>query len=229
MSEKYTLVRYAHEGEKFEILVDPDNGLAYKRNEITDISKALVIDTIFTDAHKGIKASKEKLETAFGTSEPLKVAEIMFEKGVLQLTAQQRKSMTEQKLKQIMSIISRTYVDPRTKLPHPLTRIENAFNEARISIDPFRDAEEQVKDIVKTLRPILPMSIESLEVALKIPAEHTARAYGIVKNMGEIRREEWQSDGSWIAVVTIPAAMHGELLDRLGKATQGNLQTKIMR
>jgi len=229
MSEKYTLVRYSHEGEKFEILVDPDNGLAYKRKEISDISKALVIDTIFTDANKGIKASKEKLEAAFGTSDPLKVAEIMFDKGVLQLTAQQRKSMTEQKLKQIMSIISRTYVDPRTKLPHPLTRIENAFEEARISVDPFRDAEEQVKEIVKELRLILPMSIESLDVALKIPAEHTARAYGIVKNMGEIKREEWQSDGSWIAVVTIPAAMHGELLDRLGKATQGNLQTKIVK
>ena len=229
MSEKYTLVRYSHEGEKFEILVDPDNGLAYKRKEISDVSKALVIDTIFTDANKGIKASKEKLEAAFGTSDPLKVAEIMFDKGVLQLTAQQRKSMTEQKLKQIMSIISRTYVDPRTKLPHPLTRIENAFEEARISVDPFRDAEEQVKEIVKELRLILPMSIESLDVALKIPAEHTARAYGIVKNMGEIKREEWQSDGSWIAVVTIPAAMHGELLDRLGKATQGNLQTKIVK
>jgi len=229
MSEKYTLVRYSHEGEKFEILVDPDNGLAYKRKEISDISKALVIDTIFIDANKGIKASKEKLEAAFGTSDPLKVAEIMFDKGVLQLTAQQRKSMTEQKLKQIMSIISRTYVDPRTKLPHPLTRIENAFEEARISVDPFRDAEEQVKEIVKGLRLILPMSIESLDVALKIPAEHTARAYGIVKNMGEIKREEWQSDGSWIAVVTIPAAMHGELLDRLGKATQGNLQTKIVK
>ena len=229
MSEKYTLVRYSHEGEKFEILVDPDNGLAYKRKEISDISKALVIDTIFTDANKGIKASKEKLEAAFGTSDPLKVAGIMFDKGVLQLTAQQRKSMTEQKLKQIMSIISRTYVDPRTKFPHPLTRIENAFEEARISVDPFRDAEEQVKEIVKELRLILPMSIESLDVALKIPAEHTARAYGIVKNMGEIKREEWQSDGSWIAMVTIPAAMHGELLDRLGKATQGNLQTKIVK
>lgn len=229
MGDKYTLVRYAHSGEKFEILVNPEKGLAYKRGEIDDISEVLIIDTIFIDAKKGEKASREKLESVFGTSDPLKVAETMFEKGILQLTAQQRKTMTEQKLKKVISIISRTYVDPRTKLPHPQTRIENALEEAHVSIDPFRDAEGQVKEIVKALMPILPLSMESVEIAVKIPPEHASKAYGIVKSLGEIKRDEWQSDGSWIAVVVVPAAMQVELLDRLGKATQGNLQTKILR
>lgn len=137
--------------------------------------------------------------------------------------------MTEQKLKQVINIVSRNYVDPRTKLPHPLKRIENALEETHISIDPFRDAEEQVKKIVKALTSILPLSMESVEVAIKIPPEHASKAYGIVKSIGEIKRDEWQSDGSWIAVVVIPAAMQLELFDRLGKATQGNLQTKILR
>jgi ribosome maturation protein SDO1 len=229
MSGKYTLVRYSYAGDKFEILVDPDKGLAYKRGEIEDVSKVLAIDTIFTDANKGERASMEKLESAFGTSDPLKVAEIMFDKGVFQLTAQQRKEMTEQKLKQVINIVSRNYVDPRTKLPHPPKRIENALEEAHVSIDPFRDAEEQVKEIVKSLTPILPLSMESIEVAIKIPPEHASKAYGIVKSIGEIKRDEWQTDGSWIAVVVISAGMQLELFDRLGKATQGNLQTKILR
>lgn len=229
MGDRYTLVRYAHSGEKFEILVNPEKGLAYKRGEIGDVSEALIIDTIFIDAKKGEKASREKLESVFGTSDPLKVAETMFERGILQLTAQQRRAMTEQKLKKVISIISRTYVDPRTKLPHPQTRIENALEEAHVSIDPFRDAEGQVKEIVKALMPILPLSMESVEIAVKIPPEHASKAYGIVKSLGEIKRDEWQSDGSWIAVVVVPAAMQVELLDRLGKATQGNLQTKILR
>lgn len=228
MSDKYTLVRYAQAGEKFEILVDPDKGLAYKRGELSDVSEALVLDTIFTDANKGERASMDKLETAFGTSDPLKVAEIMFVRGILQLTAHQRRVMAEQKLKQIISIISRNYVDPRTKLPHPQTRIENALEEAHVSIDHFRDAEEQVKEVVKALMPILPLSMESVEIAIKIPPEHASKAYGIVKNLGEIKRDEWQSDGSWIAVVVVSAAMQVELFDRLGKATQGNLQTKIL-
>jgi len=229
MSEKYTLVRYSQSGEKFEILVDPDLALAYKRREITDISKTMIIDTIFLDSSKGIKASKEKLEDIFGTSDHLEIAKIMYDKGQLLLTASQRKMLTEQKLKQIVNIISRTYVDPRTKLPHPPIRIENAIEVAKVSIDPFREAEEQVKEIVKKLMPIIPLSVESLEIAIKIPAEFTAKAYGIVKNMAEIKKQEWHSDGSWIALVSIPAGMQGEFLERLGKATQGNLQTKIMR
>ena len=229
MSDKYTLVKYAYAGEKFEILVDPEKGLAYKRGELGDVAEALAIDTIFTDASKGERASREKLESVFSTSDPQKVAEIMFEKGTLQLTAHQRKTMAEQKLKQIINIISRNYVDPRTKLPHPPTRIENALEEAHVSIDPLRDAEEQVKEAVKALTPILPLSMESVEIAIKIPPEHASKAYGIVKGLGEIKRDEWQSDGSWIALVVVPAAMQVELFDRLGKATQGNLQTKIVR
>ena len=229
MSDRYTLVKYSHSGEKFEILVDPDKGLAYKKGEPIDLANVLMVDTVFTDAKKGEKPSMSKLEEVFETSDPLEVAAIMFERGTLQLTAQQRKEMTEQKLRKIINIISRTYVDPATKLPHPPLRIENAMAEARFSVDPFSDAEEQLKDIVEALRPILPMRMESVEIAIKIPPEYASKSYGIVKNFAEIKRDEWTSDGSWIAVVSLSAAMQGELLDRLGKATQGNLQTKIMK
>jgi len=229
MSAKYTLVRYQHGGEKFEILVDPDKGLAYKRGEVTELSKVLMVDTVFTDSHKGEKASTAKLEEAFGTSEPLEVAKIMFEKGVFQLTAAQRKEMLDQKLKQIIHIISRTYVDPKTKLPHPPVRIENALQDVKIQIDPFKDAEEQVKDIVDALRRVLPMSSENVQIAIKIPAEYTGKSYGVAKDYGEIRRDEWQSDGSWIAVIELPAAMQVEMLEALGKVTQGNVQSRIVK
>ena len=228
MSDRYTLVRYTHQGEKFEILVDPDEGLEYKNGERTDLTNVLMIDTIFTDANKGSKPTEAKLKNVFGTEEPLEIAVIMFEKGVFQLTAQQRKSMTEQTLRKIISLISRNYVDPATKLPHPPLRVENALEEIRVNIDPFKDAEEQLKDIVDALRPVLPMSMETVEIAIKIPAEHSSKSYGIVKEMAEIKRGEWTGDGSWVAVVAISAAMRGKLIDRLGKATQGNLQTKIM-
>jgi ribosome maturation protein SDO1 len=228
MSDNYTLVRYQEGGEKFEILVDPDNGLKYKRGELGEVSNALLIDTIFTDASKGEKASENKLEEAFGVSDPLQVAEIIFNKGTFLLTAQQRNEMLEQKRNQIINIISKTYVDPATKLPHPPRRIENALEEANINLDPLKDAEDQIQEIVKEIRFILPLSSENIEIALKIPAEFTGKSYGIVKDFAVIKREEWQSDGSWIAVVEVPAARHGELLNRLGKVTQGNVQSKIM-
>lgn len=226
--DNYTLVKYSQDGDKFEILVDPDKGLAFKKGEPADIHNVLLIDTIFIDSKKGEKASGIKLEEVFGTSDPYEVAALMFEKGTFQLTAAQRKDMTDQKLKQVITLISRTYVDPRTKLPHPPLRVENALEQAKVTIDPFIDAESQVKAIVDALRPILPMSVENVEIALKIPAEFSSKSYGIVKDLADIKRDEWTPDGSWIALVSVSAAMRGELLDRLGKATQGNLQTKIV-
>jgi len=229
MSAKYTLVRYQTGSEKFEIMVDPDKGLAYKRGELGEVRNALLIDTIFTDANKGEKASAEKLENAFGTSDPIEVAEMLFEKGVFQLNTQQRREMMEQKWRQIIHIISRTYVDPKTKLPHPPTRIRNALEDVRIQIDPFKDADEQVKDVVDALRHVLPMSSDNVQIAIKIPAEYTGKSYGIVKDFGEIKRDEWQSDGSWVAVVELPAALQVEMLEALGKSTQGNIQSKIVK
>ena len=229
MGTNYTLVRYQHGGEKFEILVDPDKGLAYKHGEIGDVANVILIDIVYTDANKGEKASESKLKAEFGTGDPIEVAKILFEKGTFLLTAAQRKEINEQKLKQIISIISRTFVDPATKLPHPVIRIENAMEQVRFNVDPFKPAEEQVKELVILLRPILPMSSESIQLALKIPPEHAARCFGIVKNYGEIKKDEWQNDGSWVAVIELPAAMQLELLDKLGKATQGNLQSKILK
>jgi len=229
MGSNYTLVRYQHGGEKYEILVDPDKGLAYKKGELIDLSNVILVETIFTDSNKGEKAGESKLKSEFGTTDPLEVAKIIFEKGTFLLTATQRKEMTDQKYKQIINIIARTYVDPATKIPHPITRIENALEEIRFSIDPFKPAEEQVKDIVKDLRRFLPLSSENIQLAIKIPAEHANRCYGIVKNYGEIKKDEWQRDGSWIAVVEVPAAMQLELLDKLGKATQGNIQSKLLK
>jgi ribosome maturation protein SDO1 len=228
-AKDYTVVRHQTGGEKFEILVDPDKGLLYKNGEIGEVANVMMADFIFTDAKKGEKASSEKLEKTYGTSDAFEVAKIMFEKGTFQLNAQQRKEMVEQKHKKIIYIISRTYVDPKTKLPHPPQRIQNAMEEARISIDPFMEAEEQVQEIVDALRSILPMSSENIQIALKIPAEYTGKSYGTVKNYGTIKREEWQNNGSWVAVVELPAAMQMELLDTLGKETQGNVQSKIIK
>lgn len=229
MSKEYTIVRHQHSGEKFEILVDPDMGLKYKRGEIGEIRNVLMIDTIFTDANKGEKASGDKLEKHYGTSDPIEVAIEMFEKGTFQLNAQQRNEMVEQKKKQIIHIISKTYVDPKSKLPHPPTRIENAMEDIRYHIDPFKEADEQVQEVVQALRSVLPMSSENIQIALKIPAEYTGKAYGTVKNFGTIKRDEWQNDGSWVSVVEIPAAMQVDLMEALGKDTQGNVQSKIVK
>jgi ribosome maturation protein SDO1 len=229
MSEKFTTARISKSGEKFEILVKPDPALEYKMGKPLGVSQLLVIDEIYIDANKGTHASEEKLQKAFGTADPLKIAEEIMKHGELQLTTDQRRQLVEDKRKQIVAFISRNCIDPRTGTPHPPIRIEQAMNQVRYSIDPFKSSDEQAQDIIEELRPILPIKMEQMRVAVKIFAEHAAKGYGTIKNFGKITREEWQADGSLVAVVEMPAGLYGPFVERLGKITQGTIQTKVLK
>ena len=228
MSERYTVARMTHDGEHFEILVKPQLALSYRLGKTTSISELLITDTIFTDAGKGLRASEDKLQKVFGTTDPIKIASVILKKGTLQLTTEQRKQLVEDKRRQIVSFISRQCVDPKTNLPHPPMRIEQAMKEIHFSIDPFRDVEEQAKEIIKLLRPILPLKMEQVSVAVRIPPEHASKVYGTVKGFGTIKREQWQADGSWSATLEMPAGLYGPFLDKLGKITRGNLEAKMV-
>jgi len=229
MSEKYSIARLAVAGEHYEVLVKPDSALEFKLNRQQDISKILVADAIFTDSGKGLRASEEKLKKAFGTIDTYRIAETILHRGELQLTTDQRRRLVEEKRKQIVNFIARNCIDPRTGYPHPPLRIEQALSQIRVVVDPFKSGEEQAREVIDALRPILPLRIENLRIAVKIPPEHAPRVKGVAKEFGTISNEEWQSDGSWVAVVEMPAGLHAPFLERLGKITQGNYQTRMLK
>jgi ribosome maturation protein SDO1 len=229
MSEKFTTARISKSGERFEILVKPDPALEFKMGKPLSVSQLLVIEEIYSDAGKGTHASTEKLEKAFGTSEPVKIAEEIMKHGELQLTTEQRRQLVEDKRKQIVAFIARNCIDPRTGTPHPPIRIEQALNQIKYSIDPFKSADEQAKDVIEELRALIPIKMEQMRVAVKILAEFAAKGYGAVKGYGTITKEEWQADGALVAVVEMPAGLYGPFVERLGKITQGTIQTKVLK
>lgn len=229
MSDKYTTARMTKSGEKFEILVKPQPALDYKLGKTVPISQLLFIDEVYSDASKGTHASTEKLERSFGTTDLAKIAEEIMRHGELQLTTDQRRQLIEDKRKQIVAFINRNCIDPRTGTPHPPLRIEQAMSQVKVSIDPFRSAEEQAKTVIEELRSIIPLRMEQMRVAVKVFAEHAAKAYGSIKGFGSIAKEEWQADGSLVAIVEMPAGLYGPFIERLGKLTQGTVQTKVLK
>ena len=228
MSEKYTVARITKDNEHFEVLVKPQKALDYRMGKISSITEVLATETVFSDANKGTKVAEGSLQKAFGTTDPLKIAEIILKKGTIQLTTEQRRKMIEDKRKQIIDFISRQAVDPKTNLPHPPLRIENAMEQIHYSIDPFKPVEEQAREIIKLLRSILPLKIEQVSVGVHIPAEYSARAYGAIKAFGAIKREEWRADGSWYGVLEMPAGLYGPFLEKLGEVTKGSGEAKII-
>ena len=224
-----TVVRYSFEGEKFEILVKPDPALDYKLGKKKDISSVLISDEIYTDYGKGTKPSTEKLLTAFKTEDKTEIAQIMFEKGDLNLTTDQRRKMVEQKRKQIVEFIAKTYVDPKTHLPHPPLRIELAMKDGRVSIDPQKNVEVQVNDIVDKLRSIIALKSENLQLEITIPAQYASQSYSVLKSVGSLKKEEWQNNGSLKAILEIPAGARPNVIDRLGSITKGSATVEVMK
>ena len=165
MSSKFSTVRLSTDGERFEILVHPDPALDFKFGRNVEISQIVAVDEVYSDANKGLRVPAEKLQKHFKTTNFLQIAEIILRKGDLNLTTDQRRRLVEEKRKQIVATIARNFVDPRTGLPHPPLRIEQAMAEIRVSIDPFKDVNEQTKLVIDDLRGILPLKSERIKSA----------------------------------------------------------------
>lgn len=228
MSETVNLARLKKGGETFEVVVNPDKAIFFRHNPTTDVNDALVYPQVYTDAKKGLLASEDHLKKAFNTADHVEAAKQILTKGDIQVTAEYRHQQIEQKRHRIIDIIRRQGVDPRTNSPHPLTRIENALNEAKVRIDEHTPAEQQVPDVLKALRPILPIKLVTKEIKLNIPAQHAPRALPAVKQYGKIIKENWQNDGSWHATVKIPGGLETEFYDKLNTLTHGTMTADVV-
>lgn len=223
MSELEHLARLVKGGKRFEIVIRPDEAMAFKegRGNVTD---ALVYPRVFTDAKKGLEASHEELSSILGTSDVIEVATKILKEGQIQVGAEYRAKKREQKHKQIVAWIHQHAVNTATpkKLPHPPERIETAMAEAKIHIDEYKSVEEQVEKIVDKLKSVLAITIATKQLKVIIPAEHAAKCYHILHSFGKVLREKYGPDGSWIGEIEIPGGMEPDFYDKLNAATHGH-------
>ena len=224
-----TVVKYSFEGVKFEILVKPDPALEYKLGRRRDISSVLVSDSIYADSKKGTMPSAEKLYNAFKTQDSTEILKIILQKGDLNLTTNQRRKMIDEKKRQIIEFIAKTFVDPRTHLPHPPLRIEQAMKDGRVSIDPHMGVDEQVKVIVEKLRPIIALKSENIQLEILIPAQYASQSYSVLKSVGRLQKEQWQNNGSLKAILEIPAGRRPNVIERLGSITRGTATIEVIQ
>jgi ribosome maturation protein SDO1 len=243
--DKSGVVKYDAEGEHFELLVDSKLAWDYREGKEVTITDVLMGRYIFYDALRGKQATDISLKKVFDTEDILVIAKVILDKGDLKLTTDQRRKITEQKRRQVITFLSKNAVNPETGYPHPPERLDRALIEAKVNIDPFKPAEEQAKEYYKLLMPIIPIRMEQVKIAIQIPSEYTGKGYGIiaiqipseytgkgygiVTRYGNITEEEWQKDGSWVGIVEISGAVQGSLLGELNKLTKGRVQTKLIK
>lgn len=225
---EHSIARLVVGSEKFEILINPEKAWQLKQGAKVDVKEAMINDVVYKDARKGLRASREALQKAFKTLDPYEIGKIIILRGEIQLTAKQRKELIENKRKQIVTFISRNCVDSKTGLPIPPTRVEVLLNEVKVSIDPFKDAEEQALEIIKALKAKVPIKISKVVLEVKVSPQHASKVYSLLPRYGEVLKGQWLADGSWKGEVEIPAGVQLELIDKLNKLTQGSVEVKVI-
>ncbi len=208
------LARMEKGGKRYELLVDPDSVEDFKtKPESVDLNNFLAMDEVFHDIRGGERPTGDAIEKTFGTQDIFEIAKTILEKGSIQLTTSQRKARVEQMRQQIVHEIHTQAVDPKTKSPHPKTRIELALEESRYSVDPFKRLDDQVKDAIELLKPMIPLSFESLRIAVRVPGSAFGSASRILRPY--LEKEQWLENGTWAAIVEIPAGMKDTLVSKL--------------
>jgi len=200
----------------------------FRQGEPVDLEDMVAALAIFENSSRGTRASEEALNKVFHTTEFLPVATRIIQKGEIHLTAEQRRHMIAEKRRQVITFIARNAVNPQSGLPHPPQRIELAMDEARVNIDLYKSVDEQVKETVKALRPLLPIRFEEIRIAVKIPPDFASKAFGEIQPVAQIEKDEWQKDGSWICVVRIPAGIQGDFYDLINRITKGQGEVRIL-
>ncbi|MEM0356235.1 MAG: ribosome assembly factor SBDS [Candidatus Anstonellales archaeon] len=215
-------------GEHFEVLLDPDKTYAYLEGTKKDLNNILVVEEVYKNFKKGERQSPTNIKKAFGTDDIQIILKTILEKGEVQLTTEQRRKMVEKKRRQIIDFLAKNCIDGQTNLPIPPLRIENAMNNIKYNIDPFKPVEQQAKEILEQLRKILPIKMASVIIEIRVPADVAYKVYGYIKSLNPLKLEEL-NDGSIVAHVELLAGLQGEFYDRLNKLSGGKVESKLLK
>ncbi|MFW5956703.1 MAG: ribosome assembly factor SBDS [Halorhabdus sp.] len=218
-------------GERFEVLVDPDAALAMKRGDFEgDLEDVIAAEDVFENASRGDRPPENALEEVFETTDPLAIIPEVIERGEIQITADQRREMQERKHRELVQRITRNAVNPQMDdAPHPPDRIESALEEAGFQVDPMEPVENQVDEALEALRPVIPIRFDEVTVAVQLPAEYAGSGQAKVREFGDLDREEWQGDGSWVGVLTFPAGLQNDFYELANEVSSGEAETRIIK
>ena len=190
-----------------------------------NLGVAVLTDAIFHNLKSGEHAGDKEMEEAFGTTDVMEVAEKIIKGGEVVRTTEFMKGVHDAKYKQVVDFLSKNAVSPEGR-PYTPDRIMKALGEANVNVK-NKPVESQVEEILDQLSKVLPIKIERKRVKLVIPALHTGKAYGIVKEF--MKEENWQNNGDLEVVVEMPTALIFDFYDRINSATSGSVLSEELK
>lgn len=219
-----TIARIKQGGKNFEIVVDLDKALEFKKNGSE--SDFLEADKIFTDSKKGFAASESDLKESFGTNDSQEIAEKIVKSGEVLVTQEHRDEEKDKKFKQIVDYFVINAIDPQTGNPLTPERIKSALSEAHVNIKNV-PVEDQINDIMAEISKVIPIKIEMKKIKVTIPAIYTGKAYGVVNKYKE--KEDWLPNGDLNMTLNISGGSIMNFYDKLNSVTHGSALTEEIK
>jgi ribosome maturation protein SDO1 len=219
-----TTARVKKGGKSFEVLVDLDEALKFRKGE-GDFNLAVLGDAVFNNLKSGERASANDLEVNFGTSDFVEVASKIIKDGEVVRTTESMRGEVDARYKQVVDFLVRNAVSPEGR-PYTPDRIMKALIEAHVNVK-NKPVEAQVSEILEQLSKVLAVKIEMKKVKLLVPAIHTGKAYGFVKEF--MIQEDWKNNGDLEVVVEMPAGLIFDFYDKINSATHGSVLSEEIK
>ena len=219
-----TIARIKQKGKHFEVIVDLDNALKFRKGLISSFEPES--ESIFTNSKRGDVASSKDLTDAFGTTDVSEIARKIVKSGEVMTTQDYRDEEREKKVKQVVDFLARSTINPQSGMPHTSERIERALDEAHVNIK-NAPIESQMKEILEQISRVIPIRAETKKVKITVPAMHTGKVYSLVNQYKE--EENWLNDGSLEVVVSVPSGLIMDFYDKLNSMTHGAALTQEMK
>ena len=240
---RHVIARFSKYGQSFEVLVDSEKIREYKEGKSDNLQDAVISTSVFkkitfakkTDSGQLMQESSatsdrvddDMLVKVFGTSGFLDVCRKIIDQGGIQYTQEQRREFLDMKFRQIASIISSQAIDPTRNVPHPRERIESVMAEARVKVDMHRSAESQVKDVLKEISKLVPISMEVKIIEIIVPIHYGNAVKKIISDMSMLKKEQWSAT-SYMATVSIGAGLVDNFFAKINNITHGDTTSKIL-
>ena len=219
-----TTARIKKSGKHYEILVDLDEALKVAEGE-GNINVAVLNDAVFHNLKSGERASMDDLESNFGTNDFMTIAEKIIKSGEVVRTTEFLHKEQDMKYKQVVDFLVRNAVSPEGR-PYTPDRIMKALKEAHVNVK-NKPIEGQVQEILDQLVKVLPVRVEKKKVKLLIPAIHSGKAYGVVKEF--MVKENWRNNGDLEVVVEVPSGLLMDFYDKVNGATSGSVMSEEVK
>jgi len=225
-TSKFQIVEFKIKGKRYELLTNRDKVTQF-RSKGCEFRDVLAADRIFSDASKGAVVSEDAAKAAFDMSDITEIMKHIVQEGTLKLSASERKAKVEQKKNEVIYYITKNYVDPKSKNPHPRTRIENAFVEMKIRIDPEGPTEQQAEAAVKKMRgPILFGKAAQLTGTIMVKHQYYGKVSHIL-GAYKFENESWDNPDGVTLSFSLTRFDLDALMAALAKPTGGDYDLKM--